>query len=34
MRTVYKNGTVYTGNGFVTDFAVGNGKFESMKLFL
>ena len=27
MRTVYKNGTVYTGNGFVTDFAVENGKF-------
>lgn len=25
MRTVYKNGTVYTGNGFVTDFAVENG---------
>ena len=27
MRTVYKNGTIYTGNGFVTDFAVENGKF-------
>ena len=26
-RSVYKNGTVYTGNGFVTDFAVENGKF-------
>lgn len=24
---IYKNGTVYTGNGFVTDFAVENGKF-------
>ena len=23
----YKNGTIYTGNGFVTDFAVENGKF-------
>lgn len=27
MRTVYKNGVIYTGNGFVTDFAVENGKF-------
>ena len=25
MRTVYKNGTVYTGNGFVTDFSVEKG---------
>ena len=27
MRTVYKNGTVYTGNDFAEDFAVENGKF-------
>ena len=31
MRTVYKNGTVYTGNGFVTDFAVENTLPEGFK---